>query len=479
MTQPTAETPDVARPSWPRTRRREGDCALLNVGALVDERYEIVKLVGHGGMGRVVEVVRLDDHQRLALKYCEGNVLGKRRLVREARILGSIKHPHVLSVVDVNLVHNPPYYVMPLAAETLEAELHVHCGDLVWSIRVFREICLGVQSLHEAGVIHRDLKPANVLRLVDNRHVVADLGTAKREPRNSTILTRTCAILGTLSYLAPEQLMPGGSRQADARTDVFQLGKMLYQMITGRSPVVIESAAMPVGLAHIILRATATRPADRYDDVAKLLDAVESYQNSTAKAACRDPRDVLEELVGCIDSLSSRGRMCGEQRNAMLDALADLDRLTDDELIDALDRVPIHVLVGLARESPTLLLPTLASYARSLERTVARRHFDYADLVARRMQAIFQGTRHPDIRALALQALLIAAVALNRYAAMAVFKKLLYQIDGAELALRIAEMLRDHPDYFQEVAPSLHADRLHPILRCVINDLVWIETISF
>ncbi len=247
MTERSALRPSVAKPSWPRGRPTEGACHLWSAGTRIDERYQVVRPIGRGGMGRVVEVARLSDCTRLALKYCDGTTLGKKRLVREAKILGSLKHPHVLCVVDANLAHDPPYYVMPLAADTLQAELPRRGGDVAWSIQVFRQICLGVQGLHQAGVIHRDLKPANVLRLAGQHHVVADLGTAKREPRDSTVLTRTCAILGTLSYLAPEQLMPGGSRHADARTDVFQLGKMLYQMTTGRSPAVVEPAILRAG----------------------------------------------------------------------------------------------------------------------------------------------------------------------------------------------------------------------------------------
>jgi eukaryotic-like serine/threonine-protein kinase len=479
MTQWTARTPDNPRPSWPRRRHGEGGCDLSSAGALVDDRYQIVGPIGRGGMGRVVEISRLSDCVRLALKYCDGTTLGRRRLVREAKILGSLMHPHVLSVVDANLVHDPPYYVMPLAADTLQAELSSHGGDLAWSIHVFRQVCLGVQGLHQAGVIHRDLKPANVLRLADSRHVVADLGTAKREPRDSTVLTRTCAILGTLCYLAPEQLMPGGSRQADARTDVFQLGKMLYQMITGRSPAVVEPTALPPGLAHIVVRATSTRPRDRYAEVAALLEAVETYQNSWAENAADRPHHVLEELARRVNNLLAKGSPRKEHEHAFLEAIAGLERLPDDEILDGLDRVPTELLAMLARDNPTRFQAPLAGYARSLERSVARRHYNYADFVARRMQAVFQASRNPDIKAQALEALLIAAVVLNRYAAMAVFKLLLYQIKEAEIALRVAEMLRDHRDYFQEVAPGLRSERLHPILDSVINDLVWIETVSF
>ena len=213
MSDHSAETQELARPSWPRKRDDPGGCVLFNVGAIIHDRYEVVRPVGRGGMGRVIEVRRLCDGLQLALKYCDGTALGRKRLVREGRILGGMRHPHVLAIVDARLDHDPPYFVMPLAEENLEAELSRRTGETAWAIGVFRQICLGVQALHQSGVVHRDLKPANVLRLSDGRYVVADLGTAKREPRDSTVLTRTCAILGTLSYLRPSS----SCREAAAR----------------------------------------------------------------------------------------------------------------------------------------------------------------------------------------------------------------------------------------------------------------------
>ena len=479
MCQHSSETQEVARPSWPRKRDDPGDSILFNVGAVIHDRYEVVRPVGRGGMGRVIEVRRLAEGEHLALKYCDGSALGRKRLVREARILGGMRHPHVVAVLDARLDHDPPYFVMPLAAATLDAELPGRSGDTVWAIGVFRQVCLGVQALHQAGVVHRDLKPANVLRLVDGRHVVADLGTAKREPRDSTVLTRTCAILGTLCYLAPEQLLPGGSRQADARTDVYQLGKMLYQMITGRSPAMLETATLRPALAHIILRATASRPVERYADVADLLAAIETFERLPPQDDAGHPGRAIDELLRRI-STPRPARPYAEQHNdAMVDALSGLAALEADEVIDIFDRLPTGVLTALARDPRAGLLAPLLVYAKALERAAARRRFDYADRVAVRMEAVFQASGNPEIKARALQSLLVVAVVLNRYSAMAAFKRLLYSIRGADLALPVAEMLRDHRDDFQEIASDLHVKRLDPVLQAVIDDLSWIETVSF
>lgn len=479
MTTGSAETLDAPGTSTPREGRSSAELTLFNVGGLIDGRYLVVHPVGRGGMGRVVEVERTSDRRRLALKYCDGSVLGRKRLVREARILAGLEHPHLVPVLDANFDLDPPYFVMPLAAGTLEAELLERAGDLTWALSAFRQICAGVGALHDTGVVHRDLKPANVLRMADRRYVVADLGTGKREPRDSTILTRTCTILGTLSYLAPEQLMPGGSRRADARTDIFQLGKILYEMATGRSPAVIEPGLLPRGLSHIVRRATAPRVDDRYPDVAALDTAVESFQESSGEPDAADPGSVLERLSTRVGWLIEAGLYRGEYRLDILHALADLDGIEPAAVLDAFDRVPTRVLEDLARQRPAQLLPPLKTYARGLERAVARRHFHYADLVARRMRSVILASRDADLQATALQSILVAAVGLNRYAAMAAVRFLLYEIRDPGIALAVAEMLRAHRDYFQEIAPGLRPDRLHPILRSVLDDLDWIETVSF
>ncbi len=150
--------------------------------------------------------------------------------------------------------------------------------------------------------------------------------------------------------------------------------------------------------------------------------------------------------------------------DAVLEAIAGLEGLQADDILEGLDRVPTDLLAVLARDNPARFQASLASYARSLERAVARRHFQYADLVARRMRAIFQASRDPDIKAQALQALLIASVVLNRYAAMSVFKLLLYQIKDAEICAACRRDAARPPRLLPGscLRPSLRATSPHP-----------------
>jgi serine/threonine protein kinase len=452
---------------------------LLNVGAVLDGKYEILRAIGQGGMGRVVEVLRIADRRHLALKYCAGGGLGRRRLVRESRILGSLRHPHLMPVLDAGLDHDPPYFVMPLAVETLDTERLGHAGEVRWALEVFRQVCLGVQALHQAGVVHRDLKPANVLRLAEGRHVVADLGTAKREPRDSTVLTRTCSVLGTLSYLAPEQLLPGGSRQADARTDIFQLGKLLYQLLSGCNPAVIDPDCLPPGLARIVRRATSLRPDDRYRDIDALLRAVEQSAESSRINAQATREITVQSLLDDLARISVAVGRKDIDPDEVLDILTGLEYLRDDDVLDVFDRLPPPLLADLARRSAGRFQLRLRRYVACLERACGRRGFAYADLVAGRMRALIDACPLPEVVARAVEAALIVAVALNRYSAMSAVRQILYQTRGAEIALEIAEMLRERREYFQEIAPFLRLERLHPGLQCAVRDLDWIETVMF
>jgi len=129
------------------------------------------------------------------------------------------------------------------------------------------------------------------MRLQDERIVVTDLGLAKLDARDTTILTQTTQFLGTRAYCAPEQLLPAGSREADARTDVYQLGKTLYEALTGESPALIDHSRLARGLGYIVERATRVQPDQRYQTVGALMDAVKTYISGKGPGA--SPSSVL------------------------------------------------------------------------------------------------------------------------------------------------------------------------------------------
>ncbi|MFO0952543.1 MAG: serine/threonine-protein kinase [Isosphaeraceae bacterium] len=432
---------------------------------LVDGRYQVRREIGHGGMGSVLEVEDTTDGTLRALKWCrlEGHWL--KRFAREVRLMERVRHPNVVPVKAANLEASPPYFVMPLAVKSLEDELPDLVGNEAQALGVFRQVCLGVRAIHESGVVHRDIKPANILRLESGRVVVSDLGVAKLESRDSTVLTKTRAVVGTLGFLAPEQLLPAGSRRADVRTDIYQLGKVLYQLLTGRPPALIEPDAVPRGLAHIVLRATSVNPNDRYRDIGELLDALRYYQ--LAQDPARNAREALESLVLQAEELLRRREYRAQNVREILALLAPLDRLDPAAAIERFDRLPEGLLPVLAGEFSAEFLPIARAYASAVREKVASFPFRYADAAARRMRLIFLSTADPGLKTTALLATLIAAVQLNRYAAMHVFNGMLKDVHDVELALPIAEMLRAHSEFYERLADAVPPDRLHPAVRAV------------
>jgi eukaryotic-like serine/threonine-protein kinase len=416
-------------------------------------------------MGAVLEVEGVDDGQGYALKVCrlEGSWL--KRFAREVRLMERVRHPHVAPVLASNLGASPPYFVMPLAEGSLEDALPELTGRETEALGVFGQICLGVRAIHESGIVHRDIKPANVLRLAGGRFAVSDLGVAKLATRDTTALTQTRAVIGTLGFLAPEQFLPAGSRRADVRTDIYQLGKVLYQMLTGRSPALIEPEAVSKGLAHILLRATSVNPDDRYRDLGELLDALRYYQLSRDPA--RNAREALESLVLEAETHLRRREYRSENVREILALLTPLDQLEPSAAIERFDRLPDGLLPVLAGEFAAEMTPVLRAYTSAVRARVAGYPFRYADQLARRMRLIFLAAEHPGLKALALEATLIAAVELNRFAAMHVFNRMLTAVNSVEVALPVAEMLRSHPRSYAVVADGVPADRLHPALRAL------------
>src|SRR4051812_6626336 len=355
-------------------------------GILCDGQYVVRGLLGRGGMGSVLKVERVWDCKTLALKYCHLAGAELKRFEREVRIMQRVRHPHVVPILFSDLEHTPPYFLMPMAEGSLLGELEQLKEDEGRVLDIFGQICSGVQALHSLGIIHRDIKPANILRYAGGRIAVSDFGLAKLDSRDSTILTQTHAFYGTFAYSAPEQHLPAGTREADVRTDICQLGKMLYHMLTGKSPVLIEQDALPRGLIHIVQRATSPHPEDRYQTLGEFLDALRYYQLS--KDPTRNAREALESLVLQAEDLLRRQEYQPENLKAILGLLLHLDRHAQQEIIGLFDRLPREILPVLAGEFAGELYPLLDAYARAIQSRVGGFSFAYADTVARRMKTV-------------------------------------------------------------------------------------------
>jgi serine/threonine-protein kinase len=215
------------------------------LSAALADRYRIERELGAGGMATVYLAEDLRHHRKVALKVLRPElaaVIGADRFLHEITTTANLQHPHILGLHDSGQVDGTVFYVMPFVAGeslrerlTREKQLPVDTA-----VRIAREIASALDYAHRQGVIHRDIKPENIL-LHDGSALVADFGIAlAASAGGSTRMTETGMSLGTPSYMSPEQAM--GERVLDARTDVYALGCVLYEMLSGEPPFHCQGA---------------------------------------------------------------------------------------------------------------------------------------------------------------------------------------------------------------------------------------------
>lgn len=439
---------------------------VLNPGSIVDKKYQVVKKIGQGRIGTVYEVKRLTDQKRLALKiadiFAEDEI--KKRLLREIRMMKAIDNKNVIKILDSGEVDDLIYIVMPLAKGTIASEIPTFKGDIKKVIAVFEDICQGVHALHVGGVFHRDIKPSNCLRMPDGTLVVSDLGIARFDDRDTETITKTNASLGTAAYFAPEQCTPGGAREADARADVFQLGKSLYQLYVDELPMYMNLDKVPIGLRHIIARATKHEKEERYQTVAELMDAVQTYAKSL------DPnlnlKAAFENARNAVQLQAKQGRYDGQQVGELLDYATKLLETNHSVGLTLFDTIDAEILRIAAQYLPDESIRLLKVYVKVIEDHVASYGFAYAETVGAAMSTMLKATNSTEVKSLAMEATLIAAVSLHRFAAMDTFAAMLRSIKEEE-ALPVAEMLKRRMDYYMTIAPQVGDGELPLILDAV------------
>jgi serine/threonine protein kinase len=243
----------------------------IQVGDVVAGKYRVDRVLGEGGMGIVVAATHQQLDEKVALKFLRPSVASNpeivARFVREARAAVKIRSEHVARVLDVGALESgAPYMVMEYLDGQDLAQTLAGRGSLPVSetITYVLQACEAVAEAHSLGTVHRDLKPANLFlaRRPNGRPVVKvlDFGISKVASTGDAALTNASAMMGSPSYMSPEQMVAAGS--VDVRADVWALGVVLYELLTGRLPFVAETMPELVGMilqsAHTPI--TALRP---------------------------------------------------------------------------------------------------------------------------------------------------------------------------------------------------------------------------
>jgi len=260
------------------------------------DRYTIIRELGHGGMATVYLADDLRHGRQVALKVLRpelGAVLGPDRFIREIRVAAALNHPHILPLHDSGEAGGRLFYVMPYVRggslrERLAADGQLPLDE---ALRLVRQVASALDHAHTHGLIHRDIKPENIL-LHEGEAMVTDFGIALAAGNEQERLTQTGLMVGTPEYMSPEQA--AGERSLDARSDVYSLGCVLYELLAGEAPHMANSArsviarrfseppprvrrvrpSVPAAVDEAIALALAVSPEERFPGTAAFADAL-------------------------------------------------------------------------------------------------------------------------------------------------------------------------------------------------------------
>ncbi|MCO4098283.1 MAG: serine/threonine-protein kinase [Gemmatimonas sp.] len=280
------------------------------LASTLQDRYRVDRELGAGGMATVYLAHDVKHERDVAIKVLHpdlGAALGAERFLSEIRTTARLQHPHILPLLDSGAADGLLYYVMPyVRGETLRARLEREKQlPIADAVRIAREVAAALDHAHKQGVIHRDIKPENIL-LQDGAAVVADFGIALAlQSAGGQRMTQTGLSLGTPQYMSPEQAM--GERTIDARSDIYALGAVTYEMLTGEPPFTGASTqaivakvlterpvalrtlrdTVPAGVEQAVLGALAKLPADRPDTAAAFIAAIDAGARTTTSESTR------------------------------------------------------------------------------------------------------------------------------------------------------------------------------------------------
>ncbi|MEE3333796.1 MAG: Stk1 family PASTA domain-containing Ser/Thr kinase, partial [Ruminococcus sp.] len=268
-------------------------------GKKLDGRYEIHELIGVGGMAYVYRCTDTIDDREVAVKILKDEFLNNEEFIRrfknESKAIAMLSHPNIVKVYDVSFGDMIQYIVMEYIDGITLKEYIGQQGVLDWreALHLTTQILKALQHAHNKGVVHRDIKPHNIMLLQDGTIKVTDFGIARLVDTKTKTMTEQA--IGSVHYIAPEQAR--GSK-TDGKSDIYSVGVMLYEMITGKLPFDADSAVsvalmqlqstpemprdinpgIPLGLEQITMHAMQKNPEDRYQNALDMLGDLERFR---------------------------------------------------------------------------------------------------------------------------------------------------------------------------------------------------------
>ena len=272
------------------------------IGKRLDGRYSIEGLVGVGGMANVYRGTDLKTGNAIAVKVLKEEFLDNEELVRrfknESKAISILNHPNIVKVYDVSVTDKLQYIVMEYVdGITLKEYLRQRGGALTWKEAVYfaSQVLSALQHAHAKGIIHRDVKPQNIMLLANGSIKMMDFGIARFSRAQSQTVSDKA--IGSVHYISPEQAK---GEHTDARTDIYSVGVMLYEMLSGKLPFDGDGAVsiaimqisdkarpleevapdVPEGIRQITEKAMEKDPAKRFQSAAEMLDAIETFKKN-------------------------------------------------------------------------------------------------------------------------------------------------------------------------------------------------------
>ena len=294
---------------------------MLSKGQKINDRYEIVKSIGEGGMANVYLATDNILERNVAVKVLRGDLSADekfiRRFEREAQSVSNLSHPNIVEVYDVGIEDGNHYIVMEyIDGKTLKQLLKKRESlTLTEVIDIMSQLTDGLAHAHESYIIHRDIKPQNIM-IEDNGLIkITDFGIAMA--LNATQITQTNSVMGSVHYLPPEQASGKG---ATIKSDIYSLGILMYELLTGTVPfkgdnaveialkhmkdkipsITKQNPAIPQSVENILMKATAKNPRNRYDSVREmyndLLVCLNEEHLNDKKITFEYPENDLDEV---------------------------------------------------------------------------------------------------------------------------------------------------------------------------------------
>lgn len=275
------------------------------VGKRLDGRYEIQEIIGVGGMAVVYKAHDNQENRTVAIKILKEEFVSNQEFVRrfknESKAIAMLSHQNIVKVYDVSFGDLIQYIVMEYIEGITLKEFIERQGSLRWkdAVHFTIQILRGLQHAHDKGIVHRDVKPQNIMVLPDGKIKVTDFGIARFARSDQRTITDKA--IGSVHYISPEQAR---GEKTDEKSDIYSVGVMLYEMITGQMPFQAESAvsvaimqlqrepknpteingAIPVGLEQITMRAMQKTPERRYQSSAEMLCDLDAFRKDPAIA---------------------------------------------------------------------------------------------------------------------------------------------------------------------------------------------------